>query len=338
MKSIVLPAYNANIIRAMRSLEVIEKAVPQVKSNQVLIKVLAAPCNPSDIAFMLGGYSVKKPTPVVMGFEGCGIVEDAGPDQKAQKMIGKKVSFFTQDDEDGSWAEYLATDFNNCILLKDEIDTDQAAALCINPFTAYLLFDMAVRKDSRTIIQNAATGQVAEFIRNIACREGFQLINLVRKEEHVSLLKDGGQAYVINMNDENAYNELRELSHELKATIAFDAVGGPHSGLIFDAMPKDAELIVYGGLSDKATGPLNTMDIIFENKSVKGFNLTEWIANTDADKFNRIADKIQDMVIDRTIETRIQGWFNLEDVQSALTQYIKNMSDGKVLFVEHMQD
>ena len=38
----------------MKSLQVRELEIPRPKGNQVLIKVSAAPCNPSDIAFMRG--------------------------------------------------------------------------------------------------------------------------------------------------------------------------------------------------------------------------------------------------------------------------------------------
>jgi NADPH:quinone reductase-like Zn-dependent oxidoreductase len=60
MKAIILPAYNSNIIRAMLSLRIEEKDIPKPGSNQVLIKIEAAPCNPSDIAFIRGMYNKRK--------------------------------------------------------------------------------------------------------------------------------------------------------------------------------------------------------------------------------------------------------------------------------------
>lgn len=332
MKAIVLPDYNANIIRAMRSLETLEKDIPTPKNNEVLIRVHAAPCNPSDIAFMRGGYNIQKQTPTVMGFECTGLVTGAGTDPGAQKLAGKRVSCFTQDDEDGTWAEYLTTDWENCIPVDESLLDEQAAALCINPFTAYALINMALEAGVKTIIQNAATGQVGEFIRNMAAEEGLQIINLVRKEEHLELLKSKGQKYVIDMSADSAGDELSVISRELNATMAFDAVGGPFSEMIFNAMPSNGQLVIYGGLADKPSGPFNTMDVIFENKKILGFNLADWIDELSQEEYLEIASNIQGMILDGLIETRIQGRFALDNVQPAMTQYIKNMSAGKILF------
>ena len=70
MKSVVLPDYNANLIRALIGMKIKEKPIPVPSKDEVLIEMLAAPCNPSDIAFLMGGYNIKKPTPCIPGFEG----------------------------------------------------------------------------------------------------------------------------------------------------------------------------------------------------------------------------------------------------------------------------
>jgi NADPH:quinone reductase-like Zn-dependent oxidoreductase len=332
MKAIVLPEYNPNIIRAMRSLRVQELVIPNPSGDQVLVKVAASPCNPSDIAFMRGGYNIRKPLPVVMGFECTGTVVETGDSALAKRLIGKRVSCFSQGEENGTWAEYFMTDQRNCILVRDELDDSQAAALCINPFTAYALFYMALEKNTGAILQNGASGQIGHFIRTLARRKGIPVINLVRKEEHITNLTDEGERYVLSVNAPEFESSLAAIAHELDARMAFDAVAGDVAGLILNAMPAGSELVIYGGLSGKPLGMINPMDIIFSAKSIKGFNLGDWKSEVGENYFQKVSDELQELMMARILTTRIQCGFSLDDVQLALEQYIRNMSSGKILF------
>lgn len=332
MRAIVLPDYNANIIRAMKSLKVADLDIPRPKGSQVLIKVSAAPCNPSDIAFMKGGYNIHKPVPAVMGFECTGTVVETGNDPIARQMKGKRVSCFSQGTEKGTWAEYFQTDYKNCLTISDGLDDEQAATFCINPFTAFALFDMAIKKKAGSIIQNGASGQVGIFIRTLAKRRHIPVINLVRKEEHIKELSAEGEKYVLNLGNPECEENLRKLALENHATIAFDAVAGDTSGMILNAMPPGSELVVYGGLSGKPVGMLLPLDIIFKAKIIRGFNLGDWKTSVGENFFQKVSEELQDLMIRRILLTRIQGVFALEEVQQAMEQYIRNMSSGKILF------
>ncbi len=329
IKSVILPAYNRNIIRAIIGLETGERKLPALQPNDVLIKMEAAPINPSDIAFIRGEYNVDKQVPAVPGFEGVGIVEDANP--IVQGLIGKRVSCFVQGDNDGTWAEYFITNADNCIVIKDELAIEQAACLSINPFTAYALFEIAKEKGCDSIVQNAASGQVAEFVRVFAKMEGVKVINIVRKQEQVEDLKSAGEEIVLNSTEEGFAKQLKELSQELKASIAFDAVGGEITGMLINNMPAGSDVILYGGLSGLDIAGIDSLGIIFGNKKLYGFDLNKWIAVKKGDEFQKVANEIQNMIIAGDLTTEIQSSFSLDDVVSAIRIYIKSMSAGKVL-------
>jgi NADPH:quinone reductase-like Zn-dependent oxidoreductase len=332
MKAIVLPDYNTNVIRAMKSLELRKLPVPEVKGEDVLIRVAAAPCNPSDIAFMRGGYNIRKPVPVVMGFECTGTVVETGSDEMAARLKGKRVSCFSQGMENGTWAEYFITNYRNCLIIRDNINDDQAAALCINPFTAYALFTIAMGKKAAAIIQNGASGQIGTLIRKMARRDHLPVINLVRKEEHIRDLANEGERLVINVNDPAFEAALKEIAGKYQATVAFDAVGGDLSGMILNAMPPGSELIIYGGLSGKFSGMFNPLEIIFKSKTVRGFNLGDWKTEVGDEHFRQVSEELQEMILNEFIFTRIQSIYRLDEIQAALERYIRNMSAGKILF------
>ena len=71
-----------------------EVELRELADGEVLVKVMAAPINPSDQYMAVGFYGVRSlfpPAPVGVGFEGSGIVERAKGD--GEEIVGKKVMF-----------------------------------------------------------------------------------------------------------------------------------------------------------------------------------------------------------------------------------------------------
>jgi len=329
MKAVVLPAYNKNVLRALLSLQVSEKEIPQPAADEVLVQLHAASCNPSDIAFIQGGYNIVKTLPAIPGFEGSGLVIEAG--KNAKDIIGKNISCFVQEDTDGTWCEYFVTKKENIIVLEEGMDLGQAACFMVNPFTAFGLLEIAEKNKSRAIIQNASGGQVAQFVRKLAAEKNIEVIDIVRKKETADLLKSQGSRHVLYENSENFENELFEISSKLKPTTAFDAVGGELSGKIFNAMNGPSELVVYGSLSGKKLAEIGFMDLIFKEKIITGFNLISWKSQLEPGVFELVSKLLQKKFISGELHTQIQESVNLENVVQGLKKYIGNMSGGKVL-------
>jgi NADPH2:quinone reductase len=333
MKSVTLPEYQGNIIRALRSLQLVEKEIPALEADEVLVKINAAPCNPSDLAFIQGGYNVRKELPAIPGFEGTGTVIDSGSSTEAASLNGKRVSFFSQSDRGGSWASHIAVKAIDCIAISDSMPNEQAACFSVNPFTAYAMIEIAKAHNCKGIIQNAAGGQVANFINALAEIEGIEVINIVRKEEQVELLRKSGFKYIFWHLDEDFQSKITEASRTLDARIAYDAVGGDQSGFILQAMPENSTLYLYGALGSRTLSEIPATDVIFKNKVVRGFNMNVWKDSLSNDEFNKISIELQQLFINKTLHTEIQGSYKLEEYRDALMQYIRNMSGGKVLLL-----
>lgn len=328
-RAIVLPAYNDNLLRAMLSLKIEEREIPQLHENEVLVKMKAAPFNPSDIAFIRGGYNIIKPVPCVPGFEGTGtVVEEGSP---SSGLLNKKVSCFVKADRDGTWGEYFIASNSDCIVLTESIPVEQAACLAINPLTAWGMFEHVIAKGTKAILQNAAGGQVPGLIRQLAKIHGVEVIDLVRKQEHLELLKSRGSKYVLNTGDEEFFSELEELCAQIRPEMAFDAVGGNLSGQMLNAMPESGQIIVYGALDGQMISAMDPMGIIFNKKTIAGFNLNDWIESLSRTEFENITTQIQKMIKEGTFLTEIQGTYKLDNVVQGMRSYIKSMSAGKII-------
>jgi len=333
MKAISLPEYQGNIIRALRSLHLIDIDTPEIKNDEVLVQVTAAPCNPSDLAFIQGGYNVRKKLPAIPGFEGTGIVTESGDGSLATALKGKKVSFFSQSDTIGSWASHIPVKADDCIVVKDELPSEMAACFSVNPFTAYALVELAKGENAGAIIQNAAGGQVARFINILGERAGIDVINIVRKEEQIPLLQKDGYRHILLQQDDEFADKLSDLANKHGANIAFDAVGGDQSGCILRSMPEGSILYLYGALGARTLSEIPASDIIFKKKVVRGFNMNEWKEELGRDEFDAVSRELQSLFLKGILKTQIQGSYKLEDFNQAIMQYIRNMSGGKVLLL-----
>ena len=265
------------------------------------------------------------------GFEGTGKVVDCG--SGAGHMLNKNVSFFTQAHEDGTWSDYLVTNIVNCNIISENLSLEQASAFSINPFTAYGLFERARKNKSAAVIVNAAGGQLAGFVRSLAAENNTQIINIVRKQEHLVELKNENAKYILSSSADDFKDQLKEIAHLLNATTAFDAVAGDQSGVILSCMPDQSELIVYGGLSGKPVSGMDVLDIIFHEKIVSGFDLNNFYSSKSSSELKNISKGLEKMFLEGKLVNKVQAEIKLSDFRKGIRQYLGNMSAGKILLV-----
>lgn len=331
-KAITMPDYNTNLIRAILSFKVNELEIGALAPDEVLVKCFASPINPSDIAFVRGGYNIRKSLPATPGFEASGEVVDAG--ENCLNMVGKKIACFSQDDNSGAWSQYFKTKAENCIALKPGIDLEQAACLSINPLTAFGMFEMVLEGGFDTIVLSAAGSRVAQHVRTLADLHGVNTINIVRSHEKADSLSGSlNPEYhqVIALGDD--FNEKIgvALGKSIKA-IALDAIGGEFAGSLFNILPEDSVLVLYGALAEGDIKGIEALGLIFNNKKIMGFNLNDWVANNKGGgTYEEKVDMVQDMIIEGKMKTPIANSFPLAETVTAMREYIKNMSVGKIL-------
>jgi NADPH:quinone reductase-like Zn-dependent oxidoreductase len=333
MRVIELEHYHEDITKAVVSLRVTQKPTPQPGPGQVLVRIEAAPCNPSDLVFMQGIYGVKKALPAVPGWEGAGTVVASGGGMMGNWLNGKRVACGGQSDADGTWAEYFLADVKGCVPLRKGVSFDQGATLIINPLTAWAMVDTAKKGGHRAIVQTAAASQLGRMVVRLAKDAGMPLINVVRRKAQEDVLKSLGAEVVLNSESADFEIQLRAECHRLNATMAFDAVCGEMTGRIFGAMAPGATVLVYGVLSFEPASGLDGRDMIFGRKRVEGFWLTDWVRKAGFLRVFRATGQIQKRIADGSFATQVRKKLKLEDVPAGILEYQQEMTAGKILIV-----
>lgn len=322
MNALVLSEFNGNPL-----LQEVEVPIPE--KGEVLIKIESSPVNPSDNSFIRGIYSTKKTLPVIPGFEASGIVVATGDDFMSKRLLGKAVACFAPQDGDGTWAEFMVTKNNMVIPLKKGLDLEQGSMLMVNPLSVIAMLEIAKKGGHKAIANTAAASALGQMLNKLCNEKKLPIVNIVRRDEQVQLLKNQGAAYVLNSSSDNFSEELSSIFSKLRVTLAYDAIAGDIAADLLEALPSGGEVMVYGGLSEQAI-PAHPGKLIFEKKKLSGFWLSEWITHQPLLKMIITFNKIQKYMTD-IHQTSISQRVSLENTVEGISSYLKKMSAGKVL-------
>jgi NADPH:quinone reductase len=303
--------------------------VPQPRKGEVLVKMAASPINPSDLAFMMGGYGFKEGLPVTPGNEGSGVVVAAGAGFMSRRLLGKRVSCFARPGLGGAWAEYMLTNASYCIPVGKNISLEQAATSLINPLTALAFMDIVRRKKYPAFVNTAANSALGRMLARLSKRQGVPLINVVRNEAQVKALKELGAEHILDSSAPGFDEQLKTLCHQLKATLLLDAVGGPLLGQLLLAAPHGSAILSYGRLSAEPC-VIEPGALILHKKRIVGFFLTDWIKKRNLLQIMGDIRRVQNM-LQSDMATEVKARMPIASANEALKQYQEKMSGGKIL-------
>ncbi|NTV42299.1 MAG: zinc-binding dehydrogenase [Syntrophobacteraceae bacterium] len=337
MRALQLERHALDLEEALKALKLVSKPLPRPAPGQVLVRMEAAPCNPSDLVTLQGLYAVRKTLPAVPGWEGAGTVVQSGGGILGRLLVGRRVACGGQGDGDGTWAEYFVTEASMCVPLNARLTWEQGSMLIVNPLTAVGLFDKVTRGRHRAAIVTAGASQLGRMLARLAASRGLTIIHVVRREEQAALLGKLGAQVVLNGEREDFEASLQREAQRLKATIALDAVAGPAAGRLLKAMPAGSELVVYGMLSNEPCGGIDPHDLIFEGKRVTGFWLTPWLMNMGFLGRMHLVGKVQRLIADGVLDSTVHRRLRLDEVQEGLLEYSRRMSSGKALICPRME-
>ncbi|NVO27284.1 NADH oxidase [Donghicola sp. C2-DW-16] len=234
--------------------------------TQVLVRMEAAPINPSDLAILVGGADVenaeysegkfvaKLPAAVnaaskarhglklPAGNEGAGTVIAAGDSPAAQALIGQRVSCVPG----SAYSQYCLADAALCLPLGDH-SSEEGASAFINPMTALGFVETARADGASAILHTVGASNLGQMLTRICLEDGIELVNIVRKSEHVDLLKAQGARHVVNAGDSDFYDQLTDAIRTTGAFCGFDPIGG---GTLVDTAFKAMERVAYERMTE----------------------------------------------------------------------------------------
>ncbi len=223
---------------------------PVPAADEVVVRVEAAPINPSDIGLLFGAADIRSarlsgsaerpvvtmqiPQPAMKGMgaragqsmpvgnEGAGVVVAAGDSEAAQALLGRTVAAIGG----AMYSQYRCVKLDQCMALPAGTQPAEGASCFVNPLTALGMVETMRREGHKALVHTAAASNLGQMLNRICSADGVALVNIVRKPEQEALLKSQGATYVCSTTSPTFMQELTDALAATGATIAFDATGG----------------------------------------------------------------------------------------------------------------
>ena len=241
-----------SIITGAGELEVslVNAPLPTPKADEVVVRIEAAPINPSDLGLLLGPAdlstavaSVEDGLPLVkaqipqglmkamasrldqsmpVGNEGAGVVVAAGDSREAQALNGKTVAVIGG----AMYSQYRCVRAKDCLVLPADATPADGASAFVNPLTALSMVETMRMEGHKALVHTAAASNLGQMLNRICLKDGVGLVNVVRDAKQEELLRGLGARHVCNSSAPSFVDDLNRAIAETEATLAFDAIGG----------------------------------------------------------------------------------------------------------------
>jgi NADPH2:quinone reductase len=180
--------------------------------------VVTAPVGPAALEGVAGRMDQSMP----VGNEGAGLVVTAGSSPAAQTLLGRRVAMLGG----GMYTQFRCIAVDQCLPLPADATAADGASCFVNPLTALGMVETMRREGHRALVHTAAASNLGQMLLRICQMDGIALVNIVRRPEQATLLREQGAQHVCCTASPHFTDELTDALAATGATLAFDATGG----------------------------------------------------------------------------------------------------------------
>ncbi|WP_323455302.1 zinc-binding dehydrogenase [Rhizobium sp. AN5] len=240
--------------------------------------MLLRPVHHGDLLGIAGRYQPRAALPkegVRVGFEGYGIVEEAGGGVDLKP--GTRVAFFPGR---GAWSEKATVPAEYVTEIPDNVSDEAAAQLHVNPLTTALLLravETSGAKPGRDVVVFTAAGSaVARLVIGLLLDRGFDVVGVVRREAGVNELNVVFPDLPVVSTDKPCWQDkVISAADGHPIGVVFDPVGGETASTAVGLLAQGGSLVSYGDLSGH---PISVPALYFSTRDIRmsGVTVGRW--------------------------------------------------------------
>src|SRR5215472_13179893 len=305
-----------------------EIPTPPLAPREALVRVLLSPINASDLHMVRGRYGYQPELPASPGIEGVGIVEAVGLGVQGP-IVGTRVIFVGTWN---TWREQIVCPVDKLVPVPDGLDDPAAATSYINPLTAWALTRSGHNlNEGDWLLQTAAASSVGKLVLQLAQQYRFKTINVIRRREQETIIRNLGGDEVICTADEDLTARLKELTAGKGVERAIDCVAGELGAEIAHNLAPGGAMLVYGALSShrqtdpaKFLMPLFAPRLIYSTATVRGWWLPRWVPSQPLAEIRAATSDLLTMSANGALTPPTTARYPMKDFQEAV-----RLADGE---------
>ncbi len=310
-------------------IEAVSFEKPRLQAGQVLLEMLAAPINPSDVLTLTGHYGILPPLPAIGGNEGVAQVIEHG-EGVTEPAVGQTVLLPMGI---GSWATHMVADAKGLISLPNGVDPVQLSMITINPPTASLMLSEFVDlKAGDWVIQNAANSGVGSYLIALAKLRGLKTVNVVRRESLIEPLLAAG-ADVVLVDGDDLVEQAKTATDGAAIKLGIDAVGGAATARLGETLSEGATLVNYGAMSGEPCMMPPTV-IIFKDVTIRGFWLAKWFRTSTPAQQKELYGSLIGLIAAGKLSAPVHATYPVKDIKQAVAAAASGQRNGKIVVVK----
>lgn len=312
------------------SAQVEDIGMPEPGPHEVRIAVELVPANFVDTLVMRGAYQFLPERPFVPGKGPVGTVAALGQDVR-ELRVGDRVLAMV---EQGGYAEAVCAAEDQCYMLPDKMDFEQATTISLAYDTAWMaLTDRAELAAGETVLVLGATGAVGLAAIQLAKARGARVIAGVASPEKAGLVRAAGADATVDIAAANLRDSLRAQVHALTGNAGVDVVIDPLGGDFFDAALRSlawrGRLVVVGFAAGRIPS-VRANYLLLKNIAVTGVQISDY-RKRRPDLMRQCFSEVFDLFVAGAIRPTPVQVYPMEDYARALTDLVERKAAGRVV-------
>jgi mitochondrial enoyl-[acyl-carrier protein] reductase / trans-2-enoyl-CoA reductase len=303
------------------------KPWPTPAADEVVVQMRAAPVNPADLNAIEGKYPLRPQLPATPGFEGAGLVVDAG----AEATTMRSGTLVILPHNVGTWRDALAVKPGELVVVPPGIEPVHAAMLKINPLTAWrLLHDYTDLVHGDWVIQNAANSAAGLCVIQIAHELGYKTVNIVRRAELIDELRSDG-ADIVLVDGENLREEVKNATGGASIRLGLNAVGGESALRLANCLAPGSTMVTFGAMSLQPLKIPNGL-LIFKDLRFRGIWINKWYDAATPTQRMEAFQRVFEMAKRGLLKAKVEKVYPLSEAKAAVAHASQNKRSGKIIF------